>query len=457
MSRENERELTELSLSGFKSILTKQSVRLSTLTLLSGANSSGKSSITQALLLLKQTIEAPYDPGALLLNGPNVRMTSTNQALARSAQLIRTSFSVGLTFSDKFSYETFFRREMSAPGGFELDRVKITWKSKTFELSQKSTPDEISNVIDYIEKGETPFKYFLESGRKLRVVLERNRCEFDVRMYRDELGDPEKKRDFFFSISLPEAHRVRNLLQGLIHVPGLRGNPERTYATTAVGSNFPGRFENYVASIIRHWQETKSEKFEYLNSQLQFLGLTSSLRAQRRSDTEVELRVSRKKNASAEKLSNLVSIADVGFGVSQILPVLVALLVAEKGQFVVIEQPELHLHPRAQTKLAEVIAASVNRGIHVIIETHSSLLLLGLQTSVARGTLSQSKIALNWFATNENGHTRISQGEVDKLGAIGHWPADFMDVRLDAESDYLEAVENQLTQSNEKNEASNRD
>lgn len=445
MRAKDEQVLMELTLSGFKSIANKQSISVGPLTLLSGANSSGKSSVTQALLLLKQTFEAPYDPGALLLNGPNVRMTSADQALTLS----RKSFSVGLVFSDSYTYETFFQREKTAPSGVELDRIKITWKSKVFELSQKSTSEEINSFYDQMEASGSPWKYFSNSGMELRAKLERNRCEFETKLYRIDKKS-KKEEDYFVSTSLPEAHRVRITLLGLLHVPGLRGNPERTYATTAVGKKFPGRFENYVASIIKNWQETNSPKFEELSSQLKSLGLTSSIRAERRSDTEVELLVSRKKSGLSEKPNNLVSIADVGFGVSQVLPVLVALLVAEKNQFVIIEQPELHLHPRAQTKLAEIIASSINRGARIMVETHSSLLLLGIQTAVAEGILEPSKIALNWFTTNENGYTRISQGKVDNLGALGQWPTDFMDVRLDAESSYLEAVENRINNNHAK-------
>lgn len=234
MSTKDSQVLTELSLSGFKSISTKQSIRLGPLTLLSGANSSGKSSVTQALLLLKQTFEAPYDPGALLLNGPNVRMTSADQALT----LTRKSFSVGLAFSDNYTYETFFRREQSAPSGVELDRVKISWKSKVFELSQKSTSEEIKTVYTEVEKTSSPWGYFSKSGTELRAKLERNRCDFDVKFYKQDAKTKDEE-DYFFSTSLPDAHRVRITLLGLLHVPGLRGNPERTYTTTAVGKKFP--------------------------------------------------------------------------------------------------------------------------------------------------------------------------------------------------------------------------
>src|SRR5258708_447351 len=73
--------ITSLSVAGFKSIVDEQTIEIRSLTLLAGANSSGKSSMMQPLLLLKQTLEAPYDPGPLLLNGPNVKFTSVGQFL----------------------------------------------------------------------------------------------------------------------------------------------------------------------------------------------------------------------------------------------------------------------------------------------------------------------------------------------------------------------------------------
>ena len=75
--------ITRISVQGFKSLYDECSIEIRPLTILAGANSSGKSSIMQPLLLMKQTLEAPYDPGALLLNGANVRFTSNEQILSK--------------------------------------------------------------------------------------------------------------------------------------------------------------------------------------------------------------------------------------------------------------------------------------------------------------------------------------------------------------------------------------
>src|SRR5436309_1598060 len=76
--------ISAISIKGFKSFLDEQRIEIRPLTLLAGANSSGKSSAIQPLLLLKQTLEAPFAPDSLLLDGPNVRFTSARQFLARS-------------------------------------------------------------------------------------------------------------------------------------------------------------------------------------------------------------------------------------------------------------------------------------------------------------------------------------------------------------------------------------
>src|SRR5439155_3144649 len=113
-----------------------------------------------------------------------------------------------------------------------------------------------------------------------------------------------------------------------------------------------------------------------------------------------------------------VNIADVGIGVSQVLPVATALLVARPGQLVYIEQPELHLHPRAQVELARSLANAANRGVRVVAETHSSLVLLGVQSLVAEGVLPPEKVKLHWFQRNKkDGATEIRSADLDETGA----------------------------------------
>src|SRR5450759_5817468 len=106
--------ITRITVAGFKSIAQEQSIEVRPLTILAGANSSGKSSIMQPLLLLKQTLEAPYDPGALLLDGPNVQFTLADQLLSRMGdQKVANTFHVGIEVGREAALATYFTRSKS--------------------------------------------------------------------------------------------------------------------------------------------------------------------------------------------------------------------------------------------------------------------------------------------------------------------------------------------------------
>ena len=223
-------------------------------------------------------------------------------------------------------------------------------------------------------------------------------------------------------------------------MPGLRGNSSRTYPATASGPTFPATFEYYVASVIKGWQLERSRKADALNNDLKHIGLTEKIVARSLTEVEIDLQVSR----LAGRTDDMVSIADVGLGVSHTLPLLVALQVADEGRLVYVEQPEIHLHPRAQVKLADILANAAKRGVRVVAETHSFLLLRAIQTLIARGELSPELVRLHWFSRDDSGVTQVSSVTPDRNGAFGDWPEDFGDVALQSEQEYLDAVESKL-------------
>ena len=184
----------------------------------------------------------------------------------------------------------------------------------------------------------------------------------------------------------------------------------------------------------------KDEKMNSVTAALKALNLTGQVDSNSISDVSLDLQVGHLTKNTSE-VSNLVSIADAGFGVSQVLPVIVALIAADPGQLVYIEQPELHLHPRAQVALAQVFADAAKRGVRIVAETHSSRFLLGIQTLVAEGELSPELVKLHWFSRSEEGITQVNSVNLDEEGAFGDWSVDFDDVDLNAESRYLDAVD----------------
>jgi hypothetical protein len=425
--------ISKIAVRGFKSIADEQQIELRPLTLLAGANSSGKSSIMQPVLLLKQTLEAPSDPGPLLLDGPNVRFTSAEQLLNRAARDAgKVEFAIRIQLSTGRRLEVVFEREEST--GFEVntmgycddDDMKCVVPEMSTDEILRVLPDSARALYDSLQRMRT---------EKLCWFVYRERCFLSFEL------DPKANVGAgpgAYKVS-PGARFVRHL-QRLMHLPGLRGNPQRTYPKRAGGPLFPGAFQDYVASIITQWQSKGDPRLSQLAAALEDMGLTWKVEAQPIDDTQVELRVGRLTHSRPGD-KDLVSIADVGFGVSQSLPVLVALIAAEPGQVVYLEQPEMHLHPRAQRRLAHVLADAANRGVIVVAETHSALLLREVQTLVATGKLSTDKVKLHWFQRQEDGRTVVTPADLDENGAYGDWPEDFDEVELNAEKAYLDAVE----------------
>ena len=435
-SKESPAVLRAISVAGYKSIGERQRIEIRPLTLLAGANSGGKSSLIQPMLLLKQTLEAPYDPGSLLLDGPNVRLTSADQLLSKCADTIaKKQFVIGAEIG-KIKIE--FRFSKNQEGLLGITENKIDG----LVLSDKLGPYEIRSMLDDSRSlVESRIIALLDLYNKFEISVTRDRFYFVIAARAANAGVS------YTPLWLPSDIEFLDLLREMIHVPGLRGNPERTYKTTAVGNAFPGTFENYVASVINHWKLTDDARLADLGKQLAIIGLASKIEANRLNDAQVELKVSRLPTSSRQDTEDWVSIADVGFGVSQTLPVLVALLAAKPGQVVYLEQPEIHLHPRAQLAMARILAEAAQRGVIVIAETHSALLLQGVQTLVAKDELDKDLVKLHWVQRDEQGMTRVNSADLDETGAFGDWPVDFMEVGLDADHEYLSAAEAKLCRS----------
>ena len=155
---------------------------------------------------------------------------------------------------------------------------------------------------------------------------------------------------------------------------------------------------------------------------LRHLGLISEFNiqpiAENRKDYEVRVRLGSN--------SSEVSIADVGFGVSQILPVLVLCYYVPEGSTIILEQPEIHLHPSAQTALADIFIDTMKtRNVQIILESHSEHLLRRLQRRVAEEQLGDRDAALYFCQTSDRGRSEIVALELDPYGNINNWPDGF--------------------------------
>lgn len=435
----NRQEL-RLSVSGYKAVRSRQELRIAPLTIISGVNSSGKSSFMQPFLLMKQTLESTFDPGPLLLHGSNVKITDFTQIFSRgkSRADVESQISVGFHSGDS-------SREVSfgvGRHGLQIESDESVAGDERMRLSDPLSAGlrrELKAAGDERAKQYAEFFTERKAGSKVdwQPRVSRVRCFLQA-----EMNLSVDDENYVLPLRGVEADDswIR-LLREIIHVPGLRGNPERSYPRSAVGATYPGTFDTYVASIIFEWGERNAAMLQGLAHDLESLGLTWKVVARRVDDASVELLVGRMPRAQQGGAQDLVSVADVGFGVSQTLPVLVALRAARAGQLVYIEQPEIHLHPRAQLALAGSLVDAAKRGVRVVAETHSSLLIRGIQIAIASDRISADDVSLNWFSRSDiDGSQQISVADLDSEGRFGDWPIDFDDVAQGADWAYLDAV-----------------
>ena len=430
--------IEEIRVQGYKS-LVDATLHVRPLTLLAGTNSSGKSSIMQPLLLIKQTIEASYKPaGALILNGVHVQVETAGELISRNdSDNKRFSLSIkGQEVSENFRCDTFLQVNYQIyKNYFEIVSQKMLSEATAqaeFILKPDSTWEEIRPTLQKVKR----FKGLLKNTVGALINTIGGIMELIL----------HDKDEFVTWIWRPL--HIDELFLTLMHIPGLRRKPERSYAnssfiTTFFRNEIKGTFDLYTAGTISQWQQhNETEALAQLNNSLQRLGLTNAVTAKVKNANEVELSVNRLPSASKAKprKADMVNIADVGIGVSQVLPILVALIAAQEGQIVYVEQPELHLHPRAQVAMGELLAEAANRGVRVIVETHSSLLLLTVQTLIAQSKIANTDVGLHWFTRDAKGASQVQYVQPDEDGAYGEWPEDFSEIELKAQDAYLTAV-----------------
>jgi hypothetical protein len=440
--------ICRIHLSGFKAIRKLLSLDVAPLTVLSGANSSGKSSVTQAILLMKQTLEAAYDPGPLLLHAANVQVRRAETLFSLLGRGKRTRvFRAGITVRDETWDESSILSSFTRTDtGVNLSKTLYTGIGSHADDEMTLDADMEQNAIRAALPKPWRGMRAERNPQDYDFKPVRNRCFWELRFLSKLSEKDDSDLNWQSAPQVVSAGQYISAIQQIIHLPGLRGFPSRSYPITAVGSTFPGTFDTYAASIIHHWTSTGNDaKLQAIGLDLASLGLSWKVRTVRLDDTQVELRVGRLIRAQPGGAHDLVNIADVGLGVSQILPVIVALHAAESGQLVILEQPEIHLHPHAQKQVAELLVHAANRGVKVIVETHSGIILRTIQAMLAEDQIRAQDINLHWFQRDSiTGLTSVYTAELDEFGAFGEWPEDFGAVALEADERFLNARDSKL-------------
>jgi hypothetical protein len=283
-------------------------------------------------------------------------------------------------------------------------------------------------------KGRSGGKYELSSeGDDFRFVRAQGRA-WDIPAPVKFYGFPDQVYAYYRNAGfLSELQLAFENLFGQINYLGpLREFPQRYYAWKGSEPADMGRRGERVvdallaarargANISPGYKKRRLTLEQRIAGWLKELGLIYSFSVKPVAEDSSIYQVSVKKSP----LSPEVLITDVGFGVSQILPVLALCYYAPEGSIILLEQPEIHLHPSVQSGLADVLIDAVkNRKVQIVVESHSEHLLRRLQRRVAEQAMRPEDMALYFCeATAEGSH--LMPLDVDLFGNITNWPEDF--------------------------------
>lgn len=337
--------ITQLNLKDFKSHRDGK-IKFKNITLLTGLNGAGKSSIFQSLRMFWQLLYS----GDLVLNeyGELSTLKNTNSK------------------EKSFNLELFFSEEKSLNVSVNLENDTIT------HIGLEEFKKENIHLI-YLSAnrlGPTEFQHIRNSRTSLYNNVGVN-GEFTLDIlskFRDELLPDEFKKDI--------------------------------------------EKQNTIINHVEKWLQEISP------------------------NVKLETELNKKMNVASFSINGYTPY-NVGFGISYTLSILVQLIYSiylfdkhKIKSLILIENPEAHLHPKGQTKLAEFISRITNFGIQVIIETHSDYILDGLRLSVKDKKIGKDKTQLHYFELDEILNTKVLSPEIGEEGHLDEWPENFFDTSL---------------------------
>lgn len=355
--------IQQIRLENFK-CFEDQAIEIGGLTLLAGLNGMGKSTVLQALLLLRQSaLNGDMRAQGLLLNGDLIRLGTGRDVLYEHAQTDQ----IGLNLATE-------------------NNKRYRWVFDATGLNNDILPLDQGTDIDLsVSLFSSSFQYVAAERIGPRDIYDSS--HYHVSKLEDVRPDGS------YAVSFLDEHSSRTVAESLRHPNGLNAT------LLAQSEAWLGELAPGIRLKARQLRDVHraSLDFEFIQGQAR----SQSFRP-----------------------------TNVGFGISYALPIILALLAADRGYLVLVENPESHLHPQGQLAMGKLLAMAASAGIQVIIETHSDHVLNGIRIEVKKGTLAPSAVRMHFFERASEGiriSHRVKSPQIDGDGRIDSWPEGFFD------------------------------
>lgn len=431
--------IKNIKLKNFKSF-SNLDIEMRPITLFVGPNNSGKSSVLSSIRLLCQTAESNDPSVRLLLNGimgdfgtykDLVYQNTTKKHLEMSLVIdtkkpveislldVPDTVSIDLKYKYRASLKEIVLKELKMCGDGEL-----IINSEYVEESERLVPRQIGRV-----KIPSTRVSSLARVAEVRNFLPRNTM-FGVRNDIDpgKLGYKADELEATLRTMARSSSVIQRSLQRIEYLGAMRMPPSRTYSYAGERRIRVGSSGEFAMTILAMDSMRKGNKAKNIRKRviewLTSAGIASDLAVRPLSDRYYELHV---QHPITKEYENF---ADVGYGNSQVIPVLIGGYNLRPGDVYLVEEPEIHLHPKAQAELGDFFVDLFESGVQSIIETHSEHMILRLQQHVVSGRISPKNIAVYYINPTENGKIPVLL-ELDNLGKfLSPWPGGFFPERL---------------------------
>lgn len=409
--------IKHLAIKNFK-LYKEVNLPLNRLNLLTGINGRGKSTVLQAFLLMSQSAQINRATAQIYLNGDDVKLGTFDDVKSKEV-----SFSEPICFT--FHYDEIVCRYFlysNQTDASELNIDKIVVESPGFELGLRKS-----------EMGDDLYQFYSSTHPQInkKVLLPL----FDLFLSNSTI------EHYLPQASLREIRNVINLV-GIHYVSADRIGPRIYYENKSLGHfiRVGALGENTVNvlyhkgndhvndTILRGYCKIFGEDYKEMSSTIEdntnywvdkiFQGAQVKVESIKGEDL-LKLRIKSDKKGAYYKPTN------VGYGFSYSLSIIVAGLIAKPGEILIVENPEAHLHPYAQSIMAKFLSLVASTGVQVFVESHSDHILNGFRIAVKNKIIDSTHLNVLYFDHRlDNFFEKI---DVDEDGGIDKWPISFFD------------------------------
>lgn len=431
--------ITRIRLRQFKCFRDSRDIPLAPLTVIFGRNNTGKSSIVQSLLLLRQTLDSAGYGQRLDLRG-DLYPAGTYLDIVHQH---RPKENVAMEFD-----VTFGKEEDSATISLEFSSEE----PQPPRLVQLKVAHPSVDPLEIRRSRGRGGSYELFLGGKSHGLEKKANLLFTFKRFFPLIGEepprrgrPTEKHDATRRIAGRALEELEESLRTMRAVGAFRHHPMRRYeyqgrALEAIDATGESVVEALIDDMMRRGRK-RGELFHAVNRWLRTVGHVRLLPLKRISKSAriFELRM---KDTDSGRWANF---ADVGFGIGQALPVFVEGLRTPEGAIFIVQEPEIHLHPDAQLGMGDFLVALARSGRRVIAETHSENILLRIRRSLIpvngrRPPLSPSDVSVIYVEKDPQGASRVIPLQLDRLAQIRNWPEGFMEEATEERMAILEGV-----------------